>query len=256
MPRTKTTRTVSGDGSIYYNESKKKWVAEIHWTDASGKRQRKNFSGSKQLTVKNNLKEFKKQLLLDSSSLGKNDVPFQTYCDNWMKTKQANKLKPTSYDRKYCTLKNQVYPIIGQIPINKLSHADVQNMVNQLRDDEKSYSTIKKAVEAISGCMRAYRIQTKSSINPCEGIELPENIRKQSGEIKYFNAEERKKIVDVTNLKYNNGKPIYRLGPIIIVLMYTGMRIGELIALTWNDVDLTNKTITISKNAVLVRDRS
>lgn len=256
MPRTKTTRTSNKEGSIYFNEKRKAWYADIRWKDSAGKEHRKTFSAKKRAAVKIKIDEFKRQLLLDNVSAENNDVTFKEFCEQWMKSSQINKLKPVSYDRKLCTLENQVYPEIGDIPINILSHDDVQTMVNHLRDDKKSYSTIKKAVEAVSGCMRAYRIKTKSQNNPCEGVELPENIKKQAGDIKYFDAEDRRKIKDVANLKYANGKYVFRLGQMIVVLMYTGMRIGELIALKWEDVDFENRTISVNKNAVIVRDRS
>ena len=38
-----------------------------------------------------------------------------------------------------------------------------------------------------------------------------------------------------------------------IVLMFTGMRIGELLALTWKDVDFKKNTIRINKNMVIVK---
>lgn len=256
MPRTKTSRTSNGEGSVYYSDTKKKWFGDIMWTDSAGQRHRKSFSGKKQAIVKEKMDAFKRELLMQTDSPANDSITFKDYCEQWMVNKQINKLKPSSYDRKACSLENQVYPIIGDIPIEALSHSDVQNMVNTLRDNDLSYSSIKKAVEAVSGCMRDYRIQTNSKNNPTEGIELPENKRVKSGEVKFFDAEARKKICEAAIATYSNGVPIYRLGSLVTVLMYTGMRIGELQALTWDDVDLEAKTVSITKNAVLVRDRA
>jgi len=202
------------------------------------------------------MNEFKRNLFMRSGFPSNNSITFRDYCEKWMTTKQINKLKPSSYDRKICTLENQVYPTIGDIPIELLSHDHVQTMVNEFRDYGLSYSTIKKAFGVISECMRDYRIQTKSNNNPTEGIVLPENKKKLTGNVNFFDEKSRKRILEAANAKYPNGNQIYRLGALIKLLMYTGMRIGELQALTWDDVDFDDKTISITKNAVLVRDRS
>ncbi|WP_243122404.1 tyrosine-type recombinase/integrase [Clostridium septicum] len=41
---------------------------------------------------------------------------------------------------------------------------------------------------------------------------------------------------------------------LFITALDTGMRQGELLALTWNDVDLTNRTITVNKTYKVVKD--
>ena len=249
------TRADSGQGTIYFSESRNCWIAEIHWSDNKGSH-RKTFRGKKKIAVQVKLDEFKKQLLLGSVSVQNADVPFRDFAEKWMKDKESNHLKPTSYDRKMVTLTNQVYPAIGMIPINKLTSEDIQQMVNDLRDDGKSYSTISKALQAVSGVTREYRIQTRQHFNPCEGVVLPENKKKNTSDIKFFSTEECQKIVAACGAKWSNGKYIYRLGQAIVLLLYTGMRIGELIALTWDDVDMEAKTINITRNAVVVRDRS
>lgn len=81
-----------------------------------------------------------------------------------------NKLKPSSYNRKQVTLENQVHPFLGTIPINKITHSDIQDMINELVERGLSYSTIKKAYEAVNACCREYRIRTGEYFNPCEGI--------------------------------------------------------------------------------------
>ena len=158
MPRTKETRTSSGEGSIYYSEKKKAYIAQITWTDANGKSHRKSFTGKKRIIVKTKLDNYKKNVIPNADSTQKQSASFKSFCEKWMSNNQANTLKSSSYDRKVCTLENQVYPLIGDIPIESLSYDDVQTMVNDLRDDGLSFSTVKKALEAVSGCMRAFPI--------------------------------------------------------------------------------------------------
>ena len=251
----KRTKKDNGSGTIYYVEKTKKWRAEIQWTDATGKRQRKTFTSTKKAVVRSKLDEFKKQLLLNNGNLRNNTVTLEEFAKNWLETKQRLALKPSSFMRKEVTLNHQVYPILGSIPIGEISHTDIQNMITTLTDAGLSYSTIKKAFEAVNGCMREYRIVSKlpGMYNPCEGIVLPTNKQKALSDIKFFDEDQRQKIITEATRTYSNDKPVYRMGYAFIVLMFTGMRIGELLALTWKDVDFKKNTIRINKNMVIVK---
>lgn len=247
-----TTRKSNGTGSIYFDAKGNKWVAEIQWTDKNSEKHRKKFSGQKKTIVKNKLDEFKRQLIISQGDIEKSDITFEEFATQWM-LEQKHKLKPTSYARKEVTLINQVYPYIGSTPINDIRHIDVQNMVNKLGENELSYSTIKKAYEAVRGCFKSYRIKTGSSLNPCEGITLPENTQHEISDIVFFNEQQRELIKAEAVRQYSNGATVYRLGHAIIILMYTGLRIGELLALKWEDIDLDKKTIVVNKNAVVAK---
>ena len=139
---------------------------------------------------------------------------------------QKIQLKPTSYARKELTLARQVYPYIGDIPISQLTHNDIQNMINELNIQGLSYSTIKKAYEAACGCIRHYRIKNSLSFNSCEGISLPINKQKEISNVTFFNEDQMKKIKEEALRKYANNTSVYRLGDAIVLLMYSGMRIG------------------------------
>lgn len=250
------TRKDNGSGTFFYDGKRNRWVATIQWTDRMGVKHRKSFAGKKKSEVKNRLNEFKLHLNVTQGNISNSDILFKEYADSWMSEIQCNILKPTSYTRKEVTLSRQVYPFIGDIPISQLTHNDIQNMINELNNRGLSYSTIKKAYEAVSGCIKQYRIKNSLAFNPCEGVSLPTNKQKETSNIKFFDDRQMKQIKDEALRKFTNGTSVYRLGDAIVLLMYSGMRIGELLALTWDDIDFTNKTISISKNAVIVKDQT
>lgn len=250
-----TKRRANGEGSIYFVEKEQKWRAEIAWIDNKGNQQRKSWKSKKQSEVKAKLAEFKKQLLLNGTEVAIEDRTFREFADEWVNVILKPKVKPLSYQRKVSTLENQVYPHIGNIPISKLTHSKIQKMVNDLNESGLSYSTIKKAYEAVSGCMRYYRIETSTSFNPCEDITLPEANRKEDSDIEFFTKEERIKIVEEATRTYQDGKHVYRLGWMFVLMLYSGMRVGEVCALTWDDIDFSARTINVRKNAVEVREK-
>ena len=114
------------------------------------------------------------------------------------------------------------------------------------------YSTVKKAYEVITCCHKYYRSISGQIYNPAEEIELPINIKPDLAEHNYFSSVERQKLEEELSRTYSNGAPVYRFAPVIILLLYTGIRIGEALALTWDDIDFSENLIDINKSSVYI----
>lgn len=251
----KKIKRENGQGSIYLRKDGR-WVASIqNGFKENGKPNIKTKYAKTQAEAKRKLKELIKEIYTPTEEVITNNSLVREYCDNWLQNVQSNILKPSSYDRKEITLENQVYPLIGDICMSQVSFDDIQDMINELKKQDLSYSTIKKAYEAINGCFKYALIKGDINKNPCIGVTLPKNLKHQDGDIKFYTEKQVELLLNQSTIKYNNGKSKYRLGYGIQLLLYTGLRIGEALALTWEDVDIQNKTIKINKNLKQVKNR-
>lgn len=251
----KKTKRENGQGSIYLRKDGR-WVASIqNGFKDNGKPNIKTKYAKTQAEAKRKLKELIKEIYTPTEEIVINNSLVKEYCNNWLINIQSNILKPSSYDRKEMTLENQVYPLIGDIYMSQVTFDDIQFMVNELKNQNLSYSTIKKAYEAINGCFKYAIIKGDISKNPCIGVALPKNLKHQDGDIKFYTEEQIKLLLEQSTLKYSNGRNKYRLGYGIQFLLYTGLRIGEALALTWEDIDFQNKTVRVNKNLKQVKNR-
>ena len=247
-----------GQGTIYLRKDGRWYGAVQNGYNENGKPKMITVYGKTGAEAKRKLKEKIKLINSDGLILQNNtikNITVEEYCTNWLKNVKVNELKPSSYDRKELTLSNQVYPSIGMLQLSQLSIDDVQEMVNQLKQKELSYSSIKKAYEAINECCKYAIIRGDLQKNPCTGVTLPKNLKHQDGDIKFYTDKQVESLLKQATIKYNNGKNKYRLGYGIQLLLYTGLRIGEALALTWEDVDIQNKTIKVNKNLKQVKNR-
>jgi integrase len=176
------------------------------------------------------------------------------YMDNWLYN--TLKLKGMSLDSKESTLKNQVYPFIGDLQIGNVTANDIDVMINTLIKKGYSHSTIKKAYDSVSACFNTGIDRGEILRNPCRGVKLPKNQKKPAESIRFFTDDEIQRIITESTSKYSNGKPKHRLGHGVVLLLFTGIRIGEAIALTWDDVDFDKKELRIDKNAEEIIDRT
>ncbi len=247
-----------GQGTIYLRKDGRWYGAVQNGYNENGKPKMITVYGKTEAEAKRKLKEKIKLINSNGLILQNNtikNITVEEYCSNWLKNVKVNELKPSSYDRKETTLSKQIYPLIGMLQLSQLSIDDVQGMVNQLKKDELSYSSIKKAYEAINECCKYAIIRGDLQKNPCAGVSLPKNLKHQDGDIKFYTEKQIELLLKQSTIKYNNGKNKYRLGYGVQFLLYTGLRIGEALALTWEDVDFQNKTIKINKNLKQVKNR-
>ena len=245
-----------GDGSVYPIEDGKWKAAYKIGIKPNGKPDIKYFTGKTEQEVKRRLKQFRTEFI-KNDFIDVKKITVEKYMNDWLYNVKFNELKPKSFDIKETILQNQIYKYIGDMQIGSLTNIDIQNLINTLVSKDYSYSTIRKAYDAVNSCFKLGIIKGDIIKNPCAGVSPPSKlIVNYSKEIIFFNDEQVEAICRESVFKYSNGKMMYRLGHSIIVLIYTGMRIAELLGLKWGDIDFQNKTISISRSVVQVKDRS
>lgn len=247
-------RKKNGEGSVF-QISENKWIAKISLgTRPDGKPNIKQFSGKTEAVVKKKLRDFKKSTDYTEKHIPSN-YTVHAYFSMWMHEYQFNKLKPSSFDRLERTVVNQIFPYIGGLKIDKVSRDCIQKLINYLyKNNNLSYSSVKKTYVALNSCYKHALIADVVTKNPCIGVILPSP------------AERTKKIVPLTIQEVEclkrelsrttaTGEHFYCYGHAYLLILNTGLRMGEALSLKWDDIDFAKKTITVTKNNVLIRNR-
>ncbi|WP_312729401.1 tyrosine-type recombinase/integrase, partial [Enterococcus sp.] len=177
---------------------------------------------------------------------------------NWLELYKAPSLKPNSYKRLKCTVDTHVIPNIGHITLGELSTDDIQGLINNLsqsKEPQYSFSSIKKVHDAINSCLQDGVNKGDFSFNACSAVKLPSiDKRKPTKKIQIFTADEKKAIIEECHRKYKNGKPVYYYGDMYVLIFNTGLRLGEALALRWDDVDFENNVVHIDSTLTWLRD--
>ena len=244
-----------GSGSIS-QRADGTWTARmVIGVNEKGKPRIKALYGKTEREVKKKLKDFQKEFYKNDQAVVQRST-VEGYMRTWLYENKQNELKPKSFDRLEQTVLYQVIPKVGHIQLAAFQSTDVQIMLNTLKKEGYSYSTVKKAYDAVNECFRTGVIQRTVVFNPALGVAVPAKKSFGKTEIRYYDDEEVNKLCGAAVSAYSNGKRIYRLGDAIILDLNTGLRLAELLALKWTEVDFVRRKVIVNATRVIVKDRS
>ena len=231
------------------------WTARmVIGINEKGRPRIKALYGKTEREVKKKLKDFQKEFYKNDQSVVQRGT-VESYMRTWLYENKQNLLKPKSFDRLEQTVLYQVIPQVGHIQLAAFQSSDVQTMLNTLKRSGLSYSTVKKAYDAVNECFRTGVIQKTVLFNPALGVAVPAKKTFGKTEIRYYNDAEVDKLCETATAAYSNGKRIYRLGDGVIVDLNTGLRMAELLALKWTEVDFERRRVVVNSTRVIVKDR-
>lgn len=161
---------------------------------------------------------------------------------DWLNIWLENFVKPSIKLRSYLKYKrdveNYLLPSLGNYEMEELSAIVLQKFTVELSNKNLSSSTINGIVSVLKNSIKSANNAEITSKNYTNSINRPKNKEKQ---IECFTKQEQQQIE-----KYIlNNSNIKLFG--IILCLYTGLRIGELLSLTWNDVDFNKSILLVSK---------
>ena len=234
MPRRSNTRAAQGDGTIRHR-SDGRWEARytVGRDPGTGKQLQKSIYGASQDEVRRKLKEITQQI-----DTGTYTAPSKMKLGQWLDIWTAEYLgdvKPSTAHLYSEDVRLYLKPALGAVTLEALDAHTIQRVYNRLT---KKLSP--KTVKSIHGVLHKSLQQAVEigyiRANPTAGCKLPKAERK---EIKPLDEQQQ-----IDFLKAIQGHPhelLYKID------LFTGLREGELLGLTWDCVDFKKGTITVKQ---------
>lgn len=172
---------------------------------------------------------------------------------DWLKYYKKPELKPQSYQRLESTIRNQILTSgLAKYSYSSISTDEIQKLIIKLNEKGLSYSSIKKTYDCLNGFYRY--ISAKEDIkNPMLLVTMPSKdniIKGKSKAIEFLDEKDIKLFIQESKKKWNTGNPRYSGGLVYSANIFMGLRIGELLALTWEDIDFENNTVRVNKTLI------
>ena len=202
----------------------------------TGNQIRKTVYGKTQKEVRQKLTQIAAEID-DGSYLEPSSMKLSAWLDLWLNTYAAPSVKPYTLDSYTNVCNRYLKPELGHLTLSKLTALHIQQMYNSLLQ-EKGLSA--KTIKNIHGILhralnRAVKLQMIRS-NPSDLCDLPRVKRKE------IRPMEKKDIASFLNVLEGD-----KYGRLYQVTLFTGLRQGEVLGLTWDCVDFERCTLYINK---------
>ena len=146
------------------------------------------------------------------------------------------RVKSSTYAYYQGMLKTHILPAFGDTKLTTITQADVQAFAWFLESKKLSEKTQRAVIEMLGRVMKAAVRKKVLRVNPCEELALP---ARQTMEIMPLNLEEQKRLEEAALADKD--------GLAVMLALYTGMRIGEICALCWEDIDFAAGTLYVHR---------
>ncbi len=235
-------RRGNGEGTIFEDKKNKRWIGQyVSGISPEGKTIRKSVYGKTKKEVLNKLNDIKYKIN-NGTYVEKNGIELVKIMEDIREEKFAsNTISGGQYARLKWTINKIKNSKLGNMKIQDITKNDVQEFLNSLKDLSDSY--IKKIYEQFVQAYHRAEIKKYITYNPMYEVIKPKS-NKQTKIVEALDINVQKSFTEYLN-KVNIQNEPYK--NIFLIQMYMGLRIGEVLALSKESIDLENKILYVKR---------
>lgn len=209
--------------------------------DTDGKRKMKTIYGKTMKEVQQKEIEIRKEIE-DGCFVDANSITVGEWSIIWLKTFKID-IAYNTYYRYEGIINKYIIPHLGELKLQDVRLDLIQYLIIQL-SKKLSSASVKKIKDALHQIFEQAIIMGYIAKNPVNGVSMPKSNEKERS------ALSDEEVLDLCEFCKTNSR-----GALIMTLLYTGMRRGELLAFTKADVDLKTRSISIDKSVEFINGK-
>ncbi|MBO0453193.1 tyrosine-type recombinase/integrase [Candidatus Enterococcus murrayae] len=168
---------------------------------------------------------------------GRSLMLYEEWIKKWKIVVQGTVKTSTFSD--YCyKLNRYLLPNLGELPLYQITSERIQGVIDEQLTETLSPNSIHIIVRLLSKTLKMAQAEGMLDKNPCEKVTLPKRLPQK---IHALNVEQQRSLVEAVS-SYPDEK-----GQSAILALNTGLRIGEIAALTWENIDFDKDIIHVDQ---------
>lgn len=163
-------------------------------------------------------------------------ITLDEWFEQFIKLYKVGKVKETTIYKNRAYFNSIVSKSLGMMKIQDIKGVHLQEFLNSMFDKGLSYGTVAN-IKSLLGDMFKKAVANEFILrNPCDSLVMP---KKPKITNRYLTKDEQERFMDIAKDYYHYD--------IFQFALTTGMRIGEILGIKWNDIDFKRKTISIKR---------
>ena len=220
-------------------------VIETERDPVTGKRERSYFTYPTKKQAEAELQHKIYALNTGGVQTAPSSMKLKDWLTEWMNVYKKD-LEATSRASYLERIDYRITPYLGNVPLKNITPSAVQQWLNTLQTTEGlAPKSIANLFNIFNPAMERAVVNNMIPSNPCAHAVLP---KKQPYRAQVYNRQQIQQLFAL--VKDTDMELIVLLG------LYLGLRRGEMVALQWSDVDLTNGIVHIHRNCVLAKGKT
>lgn len=186
----------------------------------------------------------------------KTDSLFE-YASKWIVEYKSDELEPSSYDRLETMINTQIANSpLSKEQFGKITSSQFKEFFNNLIDPKNksdkaySYSTTKRVYELLKNMYKIAHENGDITFNPMSEVKLPRQSKCVTETKETFSLSPAEIQLLRNSCLQKSGNDMlykYRYGLVFMLMLNLGLRVGEMLALQWEDIDIEKKFLKINK---------
>jgi len=212
-------RRANQEGTIFYRESRRKWVAEV------------TLNGRRITKYANSQRECRDWIHEMRIKIGKGltftgtQVTLEKFAKTWLAGKELS-LRSGTIDQYRQIVEQHILPTIGKMRLQDISPAHLKHLYLAKKEAGEGARTVQMIHAVMYNMLKRAMKEGVLGRNPADAVERP---KVEETERRILSEEQARQLVIATMDK--------RLGTLIYLALITSMREGELLGLKWSDLD-------------------
>lgn len=235
-----------GEGSVYFRASDSRWVAAVDLGWQGGKRRRVTVTGRTKREALDKLRAKRREI--DAGVLS-DATTVERWARHWLDDIAKQSVRPRVWEGYDSYVRNWIAPHVGKRKLADLRPNHVRAMVTAMRDDGRAEATQHHAWAILRTMLEVARKEGLVMRNAADDMTSPPSLGK--GSHGKLTLEEARKVLPLLA-----GLPPWLPWPDADrwgVALLAGLRQSEALGLTWDDVDLDQRLIFVTRSAQAVR---
>jgi integrase len=226
-------KRANGEGSIF-RRADGTWSAELSYRDEHGAPKRRTVYGKTQAEVRAKMAQLRKRL--DAGDPIKDTtMTVAAWLDDWIsKALPASDRKQATIDLYASIAKKHLVPILGGRRLDKIRPSDVEALILTKRQAGLAQSTVRTIYTVLRSALDIAMRDGLLARNPAAAVRRPAVDRQEAS---YLSVEQAQRLLE--EMRGERLEPLFRL------MLATGLRRGEALALHWSDIDLDRAMLRV-----------
>jgi integrase len=230
-----------GEGALFYEEDRDRWVALLELPpDGSGRRRRRKVTGRTKTEARRKLRQLQRRLE-DGLPTGNGSITLGDFLERWLDDvlPARGQVQAKSTVTNYRWAAGHAIRGLGRRRLNELTPENVEALLRHLADEGMARNSVMRVRSVLVMALKHAQRRDIVARNVAELSEMPTSARDpRSG--RSLTPEQARQLVDVAAMD--------RLGGLVTVGLMLGLRPGELCGLRWEDIDLDAGVLSVTQS--------